>query len=74
MSYLEVDDKKLVEDIYKRKEFNIYDKTQNKIKEGIIPKYFIEREVKKNNILELQSYQSFVQNFINPKPHYPEDV
>ena len=46
----------------------------NKIKhsdiDNIIPRFILEKEIKRNNFLQLHSYQKFVKNFINPNTPY----
>ena len=37
-----------------------------KLKNDIIPKFMLEREIKRGSFLRLHSYQLFVKNFINP--------
>lgn len=76
MSYLlENDIKNITEDIIKRKEFYKYkinkdnDKhDHNKI--NIIPRFFMDKMIRKNEILQFSSYQMFVNNYINPNTPY----
>ena len=41
-----------------------------KVNINIIPRFFIDAMIKKNNYLQFQSYQKFVSNYINPNTPY----
>ena len=76
MSYLlENDTKNITEDIIKRKEFYKYkiikdDDSHDHNKVNIIPRFFIEKMIRNNSILQFSSYQMFVNNYINPNTPY----
>ncbi len=74
MSYLEQDDKDLIEDIMTRKEFywnkrwcNNSSKTSNN---EIIPYFLLEDAIQSSGNLRLSSYQQFVSNYMNPNTPY----
>jgi hypothetical protein len=79
MSYLlENETKNITVDIVKRKEFYKYkiDKESNPEtgnshkKFNLIPRFFIEKMIRNNNILQFASYQMFINNYINPNTTY----
>lgn len=85
MSYKDIDSEDIIKDISSRKEFfslkidnrnkfNIAGSIKNQqIKQhssDIIPRFILDREIKKGNFLQLHPYQLFVSNFINPNTPY----
>lgn len=76
MSYLlENDTKNITEDIIKRKEFYKYkisknDDNHDHNKINIIPRFFMDKMIRNNHILQFSSYQMFVNNYINPNTPY----
>jgi hypothetical protein len=78
MTYLlENDTKNIAFDIIKRKEFYKYKIDRENItnsdiikKFNIIPRFFIEKMISDNNMLQFSSYQMFINNYINPNTPY----
>ena len=73
MAYTKIDNNILL-NIISRKEFKVYDtsktKEKNLNKESIIPRFFIEKLLKQNNMIDITSYNLFIQNYINPNTPY----
>lgn len=71
MSYIDVDDDGILGDVLKRKEFYaLKNKRRSKPDENILPLFMVEDELRRGNVLQLHSYQLFVQNFINVNTPY----
>jgi hypothetical protein len=71
MSYIDVDDDGILEDVLKRKEFYaLKNKRRSTPEKNILPLFMVEDELRKGNVLQLHSYQIFVQNFINVNTPY----
>lgn len=71
MSYIDIDDDSILEDVLKRKEFYaLKNKRRSQHEKNILPLFMVEDELRRGNILQLHSYQIFVQNFINVNTPY----
>ena len=73
MSYLDQDDAKLIDDIYKRKEFywtKQWDIKKDNNYSDIIPRFVLDDLIDKSLNLKLSSYQLFVKNFMNINTPY----
>jgi hypothetical protein len=71
MSYIDVDDDGILEDVLKRKEFYVLkNKRRSTPEKNILPLFMVEDELRKGNVLQLHSYQIFVKNFINVNTPY----
>jgi hypothetical protein len=68
MYYLDETEKNVNADILRRKEFKML--RQTKKIDNIIPRYIIKDSADKNNYLELNAYQIFVSNYINPNTRF----
>jgi len=66
--FISYDDAKFFEDILSKKEYNIYSNIKNVQEDNLL--FNIEPKIRENNILQLQSYQIFVRNFLNPDTPY----
>lgn len=71
MSYIDIDDDGILEDILSRKEFfALKNKHKFKTRRDILPLFMVDAELKKGNNLQYHSHQLFVQNFANPNTPY----
>lgn len=71
MSYIDIDNDTILEDVLSRKEFYVYkNKRKYTPEKNILPLFMVEDELRKGNNLQFHSYQSFVQNFINVDTPY----
>lgn len=75
MAYLLEDNtKNIVSDIIQRKEFYQFKlekkEKATKKKYDIIPRFFINKMITENNILQFSNYQQFVANYLNPNTPY----
>ena len=62
------DNKNFSEAILSKKEYNIFSNIEQNTNEKLLIN--IEQNIRENNILQLQSYQLFIQNFFNPDTPY----
>jgi superfamily II DNA or RNA helicase len=71
MSYISVDDDRILEDVLRRKEFYALKNTRKYVPEkNILPLFMVEDELRRGNNLQFHSYQLFVQNFMNVNTPY----
>ena len=71
MSYIDVDDDNIIEDLSMRKEFlSLMTSHKYEPEENIIPYFMLKHEMSKGKYLRLRSYQMFTRNFINPHTPY----
>lgn len=70
-------DKNIIIDLMRRKEFRAFDMEEQRKKKKIyehqneiIPKFQIDKLLKKNKNIDITSYNLFVQNFLNPSTPY----
>jgi hypothetical protein len=71
MSYIDVNDDGILNDINVRKEFQMLSKEHKHVEEkNIIPYFMLKQEMSKGKYLRLRSYQLFGRNFMNPNTPY----
>lgn len=72
MAYIPVGSYDILEDLNRRKEFYALKNTHKASprREGIIPYFMLENELRKGNNIQLYSYQQFVRNFMNINTPY----
>jgi hypothetical protein len=68
--YVDENDEKFMQDIVKRKEFQFFNLENDDKKSDIIPRFLLDECIKKNEFLELRSYQLFISNYLNPNTNY----
>jgi hypothetical protein len=72
MSYTGIDDKNLIDDLVKRKEFYWTKRrqTEKSPADDIIPRFVLDESINKGGYLRLLGHQQFVSNFMNPHTDY----
>jgi hypothetical protein len=71
MSYVNVEDDNVLQDIHTRKEFHMLaHEHKHKSDSNIIPYFMLKKEMDRGRYLRLRSYQLFVRNFMSPDTPY----